>query len=483
MRELVRNVRTLYDIRRASTLFVYMLQSVEYRAVPYLAWLWYAQDFSRIIHRRVLDPTRAARLLRIGAAGGMFAQLGIGLLVIAMGVIGHVAGAAWFGLALVLSYPIVWAHVLALVVAVGQVVVVAPRQKSQAATARAIFSAHSGKRIAIAGSYGKTSMKELLVTILSEGKNVAATPANMNVLSSHVKFAQGLTGKEDILLIEFGEGEPGDVERFSDVVQPTHAVITGLAPAHLDRYKTLAAAGADIFSVATHMPPDRVYVNAESTETAAYIREGYETYDQKGALGWTVTNPHTGLEGTSFTLVKGSKRMALKSQLVGLHHVGPLALGAALALALGLTDEQVIAGIAKTKPFEHRMQPYRLHGAWIIDDTYNGNLDGIRAGTALLAGLTASRKIYVTPGLVDQGGETARIHRTVGELIASAEPDLVVLMRNSVTDFIKTGLRKAGYKGDVLIQNDPLDFYRHLADFVAAGDVVLLQNDWTDNYR
>lgn len=128
------------------------------------------------------------------------------------------------------------------------------------------------------------------------------------------------------------------------------------------------------------------------------------------------------------------------------------------------------------------MQPYQLGGAWIIDDTYNGNLEGLRAGTQLLAELPAQRKIYVTPGLVDQGAETERVHLAAGKLIAAAKPDIVVLMQNSVTDYIVLGLREAGYSGDLRIEEVPLDFYTNLNHFVAAGDLVLMQNDWTDNY-
>jgi UDP-N-acetylmuramyl pentapeptide synthase len=173
----------------------------------------------------------------------------------------------------------------------------------------------------------------------------------------------------------------------------------------------------------------------------------------------------------------------LQSQLIGIHQVGPLAVVAALAAELGLTDKQIEAGIAATQPFEHRMQPYQLDGAWVIDDTYNGNIEGIRAGTALLKTLPARRKIYVTPGLVDQGPETQRVHEEMGEFIAAAMPNIVVLMQNSVTKFIEAGLKTGGYSGELIIEKDPLHFYTNLSLFVAKGDLVLMQNDWTDNYH
>jgi UDP-N-acetylmuramyl pentapeptide synthase len=104
------------------------------------------------------------------------------------------------------------------------------------------------------------------------------------------------------------------------------------------------------------------------------------------------------------------------------------------------------------------------------------------AGTALLHELPARRKWYITPGLVDQGRETGRIHVRVGELITAAQPDVVVLMANSVTGYIESGLRSGGYGGRVRIETDPLHFYTNLSYFVAAGDLVMMQNDWTDNY-
>ena len=156
---------------------------------------------------------------------------------------------------------------------------------------------------------------------------------------------------------------------------------------------------------------------------------------------------------------------------------------ASLALSLGLKPLDIEAAIKNTAAYEHRMQPYQLNGAWIIDDSYNGNIEGIRVGTALLQELKADRKIYITPGLVDQGSETKNIHLKLGELIASSGADKVILMNNSSTKYIRQGLEKAGFKGKLEIESNPLWYFTNLANFVAKGDVVLIQNDWTDNYN
>lgn len=461
---------------------VYMLQNVEYRVGPYLKWYWRTKDFSTVMQRRSLDTTKSARLLLLVLRLGIVVQLLIGLLFLYLGFWHNLPGGVAFGVAIIVAYPVLWAHLLVVPLVVGRELSAKPKEQRQIASTNEIFARHKGVKIAVAGSYGKTTMKELLATVLAEGLKVAATPANKNVSSSHAKFAAKLTGKEDVLIIEYGEGGPGDVKRFAEHTHPTHAVITGLAPAHLDQYKSLQAAGKDIFSVADYLKGQQVYVNADSPEVKPFLKPSYELFSTQSALGWKISAVKINLAGTSFTLKKDKHSLKLHSHLIGRHQVGYLAFVAALALQLGLTDKQVTDGLAQTKPFEHRMQPYELAGAWVVDDTYNGNLEGIRAGTQLLKDIDAKRKIYVTPGLVDQGEETERVHVEVGKLIAHAQPDLVVLMQDSVTPFIQTGLDQAKFKGEVRIETNPLDFYTNLKHFVANGDLVVMQNDWTDNY-
>lgn len=483
MTKLLQNLMTFFWPPRFATVVAFMLQSVEYQAWKYLRWFWTVNDFTRVMRRRTLDKTRAARLVQMFVIAGVVGQSIWGIATIYTGFKLKRDGLPWFGLACVLIAPVVWAHIVALAVGLGRVLVGRSRETRAAAEAARKFQAHPGVRVAIAGSYGKTSMKELLWTVLSEGKKVAATPGNMNVVSSHAQFARSLAGDEDVVLVEFGEGKPGDVALFSRIVRPEYGVITGVAPAHLDQYKTLQAAAADIFSLAQVVPAGKLYVNTDSSESAARVGAGMAAYSARGTLGWKVQKVATDLQGTTFELVRGKKRLKVKSGLVGKHQVGALAFAVVFALQLGLSEKQALAGAAKSAPYPHRMQPYPLNGAWIIDDTYNGNLEGIQAGCALLKSLKAKRKVYVTPGLVDQGKHTAIIHRQVGEYIASAKPDVAVLMQNSVTRYIQAGLIDAGFKGEVLVQDDPLDFYQNLDSFVAKGDVVLMQNDWTDNYR
>jgi UDP-N-acetylmuramoyl-tripeptide--D-alanyl-D-alanine ligase len=479
---MIRGLLSLYSLRYP-TVLVYMLQNTEYHVGPYLKWFWQTTHFEKVMYRRTLERTKPARLLLAAVRLGIILEIALGALLIWLWHASGFTGGLYFGIAVIVAYPIVWAHVVAMPLELGRIFIIQPKQARIIRGSRKIFADFAGAKIAVAGSYGKTSMKELLLTVLSEGKNVAATPANKNVSISHAYFARKLRGDEDVIVLEYGEGAPGDVARFSAITRPTHAIITGIAPAHLDRYKTLQSAGQDIFSVGDIVPADHVYINGESADALPFVKPGQQLYDQKHVLGWKITGIRINLDGTYFTMQKGKDKLELHSGLLGRHQVGPLAVVAALAFELGLTKKQIKDGIAKTQPFEHRMQPYQLAGAWVIDDTYNGNIEGIRAGTQLLKELPGKRKIYVTPGLVDQGKNTAAIHEGLGKMIAAADPAIVVLMEHSVTPFIQKGLEAAGYKGEVRVESDPLNFYNNLSLLLATGDLVVMQNDWPDNYR
>jgi UDP-N-acetylmuramoyl-tripeptide--D-alanyl-D-alanine ligase len=478
---MIRGIASLYSWRYP-TVLVYMLQNAEYQPGAYLQWFWRTSNFNTVTYRRELELTGTARMLRLALYAGMAVQLLAGALLLWLWYTGQFSYGLPAGALLILLYPHIWAHLIVLPLVIGRWLIIKPRQRRAIEASKQIFHNFEGTTIAIAGSYGKTSMKELLLTVLQEGRKVAATPANKNVSISHALFAKKLSGDEDILLIEYGEGAPGDVRRFTDITKPTHAVITGLAAAHLDKYKTVEAAGEDIFSLQQSVPANHIYVNGESPQAVAFVQPDNVVYTQEGVLGWRVSGIATRIDGTQFVMQKGKEKMELASGLLGRHQVGPLALAAALARELGLKPAEIAAGIAKTKPYEHRMEPRQLAGAWIIDDTYNGNIEGIKVGTQLLKELPGKRKIYVTPGLVDQGADSQAIHIEMGKLIAGANPDIVVLMEHSVTPDIQAGLEAAGFKGKVMVEDDPLAFYTNLNLFVAAGDVVVMQNDWPDNY-
>jgi UDP-N-acetylmuramoyl-tripeptide--D-alanyl-D-alanine ligase len=454
--------------------YVYMLQLEEYDSWRFLRWVVRFPNLSRLRSRGNLDFTSRARLLVLVA---YIIWIVLAASVLSLAYFVHIS---W--VLLLLGIPFFVATLIAIFNVILQTVVITPQEQRTIAAAHSILSSHKALRIAVMGSYGKTTVKELLKTVLSEDKKVAATPGNKNVVISHARWIQQLDGDEDVLIFEYGEAQPGDIKNLAKLSKPDWAIITGIAPAHMDGYGSLDAIADDFQSIGEFVDMADVYINADSGELTKRIHADRQ-YSSKGCGDWKIKNTNVSPEGMSLIATKNQTSIDLDTRLIGEHLLGPLILCVAIADRLGFSTDMVQASVTKTIPFDHRMQPYRLNDAWIIDDTYNGNLEGMRAGLRLLEQLDGSRKIYVTPGLVEQGDLAKKVHIELGELIAAANPNMVVLMQNSVTSYIKKGLVRAGYQGEVRTELKPLNFYQNIAHFVAAGDVVLMQNDWPDNYQ
>lgn len=453
---------------------VYMLQENLYDLRPYFDWFRRTSDFSKVMKRKKLVMTTKAKLLLTW----LWLLVALGWL---MGAYLIIVKSYIVLVAMLIAAPYILAVGLVVPIVVGTALIQRPREKKIIGAARTKLAEHKAIKIAIAGSFGKTTMKEILATILAEGKKVAATPGNMNTPLGISRFVEGLSGDEEILIFELGEYYPGDIRDLCDLVQPDMGVITGINQAHLERFKTIDKTIATIYELADYLGSKPLWVNGESGLAMDAIRDGNTAYTRKGVGRLKVQHPKTGLEGTDFQIVGGGSKLHLHSGLLGLHNVGPLAAGVDIALSLDIKPADIEAGMAKTKPFDHRMQPSLVGGIWTIDDSYNGNPDGARVAIEFLHGLTGHRRVYVTPGLVEVGPATAVVHTEIGLQLAS-KVDVVILVKNSATPFISEGLIAGGFKGEVLWYEDGLSCLNALPQVTKPGDVVLLQNDWSDNY-
>lgn len=298
------------------------------------------------------------------------------------------------------------------------------------------------------------------------------------------RFIKSLKGDEDVIVFELGEYYPGDVKKLCSIVQPTIGFITGVNESHLEKFKSLERTAQTVFELADYLGKGRTYVNGESALALAHARSGHIIYNRERVGDWKVKSQKTGLSGTSFTLSRNNTELELESSLLGLHQIGPLAAAADLAIELGLSSQEVADGMRKTKPFEHRLEPKKnANGVITLDDSYNGNPDGVRSVIEFLASLKGHRRWYVTPGLVEMGSRKEAVHVETGKSLARAHIEKIVLIKNSVTPYIEKGLHEQGYGGEIMWFDDALFAFSALPHMTVRGDVILLQNDWPDQYQ
>jgi len=352
------------------------------------------------------------------------------------------------------------------------------------------------KIIGITGSYGKTSMKEVLKTVLSERFKVVATKGNNNTpLGVARTIINNVTDNTEILIIEVGEYKKGDVAEICTIAPPHISIITGINEAHLERYGSMENAISTKFEITEITQPNpAIYLNADDELT----KQNYKRLIAKDleVNFFSARNDDlseikakdiffdTKKPGISFSLKHNATEIEnINTNFISEYIIGYSAACTLIALQLGMTASEIKFALGQIKPFEHRLEAkINPNNILIIDDTYNGNSNGIKEGISILKKFKDRRKVYVTPGLVETGAVAEPIHNEIGKWLASVV-DLVILTKNSVTPFIFDGLVKAGFdKSKIVWYYSSKETYEKLREHLQPNDVVLMQNDWSDNY-
>jgi len=316
--------------------------------------------------------------------------------------------------------------------------------------------------IGITGSFGKTTFKECLSPILGEKYNVLKTPENINTPVGISRLViKELNEQTQILVIEMGAYQTGDIKEICQIAAPDIAVLTGINEAHLEMFGSIENTIATKFEIAQFAKPDALVVLNENN---ALVKNNFAKHVGNRKVLWYQD---------SETLPLGATTPLLGSYVAGILNACVL-----IAKELGLTEDEIKRGIAKIKPIPHRLQVIEnANGVTVIDDSYNGNPAGAVEAIRVL-GKFIGRKIYITPGLVEMGTEAQTVHRKIGEQL-SGVADQLILIRNSVTPFIAAGFNN---DSNIIWFNSATEAHAGLKEILKSGDVILFQNDWPDNY-
>ena len=343
-------------------------------------------------------------------------------------------------------------------------------------------------KIGITGSYGKTSTKFALMTILSEKYNVLASPASFNTPMglSRVVNTQ-LNDKHQVFIAEMGARHVGDIRELVDLVHPKYGLLTSVGPQHLETFQTVENIANTKYELIDGLPDDG---------TAFFADDGnlvHQLYDRCpvrkvltgiGDLGQELRaeNLRVTINGSKFDLVTADgQRKPCTTRLLGRHNIANIVLAASVALELGLTLDEIGAGIRKIAPVEHRLQ--LIKGAMtVIDDAFNSNPSGAEEALNVLGGFPQNR-IIVTPGFVEQGKREAELNFQFGAQMVG-KVDIAILVGKKHSKPIHDGLSVAGFDESHIYVVPNLDEASvALRQIGKAGDTVLFENDLPDNYN
>ena len=345
-------------------------------------------------------------------------------------------------------------------------------------------------RIGITGSYGKTSVKFILDTILSEKYNVLVTPSSFNTPMGLTRVIRSsLNAGHQVFLAEMGARHVGDIRELCRLVHPTMGVLTSVGPQHLETFKTLDRIASTKYELIDALPEDGCAFFADDGST---VRGLYEKTAKPRVLS-AVGNPDADVyadevtvspRGSSFLLHTGLGEILCETRMLGAHNISNIVLAVSVAVRLGLTLNQIKRGIAKVAPVEHRLQLMDMpNGYTVIDDAFNANPRGANAALDVLGAFRDCRRVIVTPGMVELGAEEDEFNRSFGRKMASCVDEAFLIGRRHAQP-IADGLREAGFMEEHIHLCGSLDeAMTVLRPMLRLGDVVLYENDLPDNYQ
>ncbi|PIT94169.1 hypothetical protein COU00_00645 [Candidatus Falkowbacteria bacterium CG10_big_fil_rev_8_21_14_0_10_43_11] len=348
--------------------------------------------------------------------------------------------------------------------------------------------------IGITGSYGKTTIKEVLAGILAEKFKVLKSEENKNTALGIARLILNeLDESVDVLILEMGAYRRGDIKKLCRIIQPNFSVLTGINESHLERFGSLENTVKAKFEIIANVNKDaKIILNADDERVVKNYQRflgGRQTFFYGAAYNYLrdyqISNRKffTDGSGQSAELSGLAPIGLIKTPFLGEYIFGDIIAGIIIARELGLTVEQIRRGISRLKPIEHRLQSIKgKNDVLVIDDSYNGNSNGVKEAIKTLANFKNRRKIYITPGLVETGGKIKEAHYNIGKQLSKVA-DKVILIKNSATPHIEQGLLENGFdKKNIICFDGAASAHAGIKNITKAGDVVLFQNDWPDNY-
>jgi UDP-N-acetylmuramoyl-tripeptide--D-alanyl-D-alanine ligase len=314
--------------------------------------------------------------------------------------------------------------------------------------------------IAITASFGKTSIKNYLYQILSKKYNCYMTPRSINTLGGIVKDINEDLPKDniDIYIVEAGARLSGDIDDITRVINPHYCIVGKIGEQHLEYFKTLENIRNTKMELLNSNRLKKAYVH-----NSANIKPDDKTLQ----YGDEIKNINSTLDGLHFDVVIEGKLESFFAPLLGdFNAINILACIYGAIPFMNLSE--IKNAIAKLEGVPHRLQKIEAGGKLIIDDSYNGNIDGMLASYKL-ASSYVGRKVIITPGIVESTRDVNIIlAKKIDEVF-----DLVILTGKSNLEILSKNISKT----EKIILKNKTKMEEILQENTYKGDLILFSND------
>ena len=330
----------------------------------------------------------------------------------------------------------------------------------------------TGTVLALSGTVGKTSTKELLAAALAPLGAVHRSEKNLNNLVGVPLTVLAAPEEARAMVVECGASLRGEIARMRQIVRPDIAIVTAVDAGHLEGFgsmeavfeeKTALLAGAPLAIVGTHPP--------ELAERARSMAARLVVAGLDDRADWRAEDVEIGADGRARFVVRG---VAVELPVPGRHMVANALIALAAADAAGVKLADAAAALRDAALPGGRSEIVELGGMTVINDCYNSNPASLRAALDLLASVRGTRRAVVVVGTMRElGHESNRLHREATERVLEVAPDLVVAIGEFAHAF--ESLKGRIGKKRLITGKDPADVADRLRQRLQPGDVVLLK--------
>ena len=314
--------------------------------------------------------------------------------------------------------------------------------------------------VCITGSYGKTSIKNFVAQILSKKFKVYATPRSVNTLGGIMgDINNSLPTDTEIYVCEAGARESGDIYEITTFIEPQTVVVGKVGEAHLEYFKSLKNIIATKLEIMQSPRLERAFIHTSVTD---------EPHEKVTFFGDEILNTHATLDGIDFDLKFDEEILHLHTSILGKFQTMNIAVAVRIAKSFGMTNDEITKAVQMLEPVEHRLQMIKAGGKIILDDGYNGNIDGMLEGVRLCS-LHEGRKVIVTPGLVESSDElNLKLINAINDVF-----NIVIVTGSLNAELFNKNLK---VKNKIMLP-DKSALVDVLANQTKAGDIILFAND------
>ena len=337
--------------------------------------------------------------------------------------------------------------------------------------------------IAVTGSNGKTTTKEMVAHVVAQRWRTLKTEGNLNNRIGVPQTLFQLTARHQAAVIEMGVDRQGQTTRLCEIAKPTVGLITNIGPDHLEFFGSMEGSAQAKAELLEELPEDGAIILNADDEYFDYLAArarcrvvafGLSPKADVRAVGTRSDDKG----GTVFGLVLPGKSRQTEVRIAaqGTHNVSNALAAAAVGHALGLPGAAIADGLGKFRPAAMRSQISTVHGVQLINDCYNANPASMKAALRLLADLgRGKRSIAALGDMLELGTDSKRMHREVGAFVAEQHIDHLLACGALGRD-IAEGARQAGMAPDRVLEfPDSAAGGAALKSMVRQGDVVLVK--------